>query len=200
MIDKSDIMKILALIRVNYDNKAYNFQSSEDISMIVDFWYDSLKEYPKEIVLEATKRAIQSSEFAPKLATILSEIDKLLCANEPSDTELWDKIIKTLPIVIDWRKKPEYYGTEYYGDYARVDKEIEAIFNELPDECKSYLVDKVNLIALAYHWDNEEDEILSIEKSRFFKMLPSLRQRKKSKQFMENAGLLETNDRKFIED
>lgn len=199
MIEKSDIMGILALIRVNYDNKAYNFQSQEDITTIVDFWYDSLKEYPKEIVLEATKRAIQSWEFAPKIATILAEIDKLLCANELYDTELWDKIIKVLPIVVDLRKKPEYFGSEYYGDYGRVDKEIESIFNSLPIECKTYFVDKVNLIALAYHWYNDEDEIVSIEKSRFFKMLPSLRQRKKSKQFMENAGLLEANDRKLIE-
>lgn len=198
MIDKSDIAKVIQVIRINYDNKAYNL-SAEELSMLIDFWYDSLKEYPKELVLEATKRAIQSSEFAPKIATILSEIEKLLCANDPSDTELWDKIIKTLPIVIGLRKKTEYYGTEYYGDYARVDKEIEDIFNELPAECKSYFVDKLNLIALAYHWYNEEDEIVSIEKSRFFKMIANLRQRTKSKQFMESAGLLETNDRKLIE-
>lgn len=185
MIQKSDITKIIGMIKINYE-KAYTFESTQDFSLLIDFWYDSLKEYPKEIVFEATKKAIQNSEFAPKISTILTEIKKLTVSNELSEAELWHSLEK------------EFYGVwdicqdlKYNKDYDTYETKLNAIWDRLPNVVKEWLGNKGTLKQLAYTYMCEGSrEQMSFEKTRFLKAIPTLKDRLNSKKFLTDNNLL----------
>ena len=94
-LTKNDIIKIIELIRVNYDN-AYSGLSADETKLLVDFWYSSLKKYPKEIIFECVKNAIATCEYAPRLANVVKEIRRILEAAAPTNEELWAELTEVL--------------------------------------------------------------------------------------------------------
>lgn len=181
-LEKTDIHKILVLIRANFEN-SYNFKTEEEARLLVEFWYDSLKQYPKEIVYQAVYSAIKSSEFAPKIATILNEIRTLTSLNEKTDIELWAELDDKLY---------EVYETAQYLRYPQhfneADKKLNEIYATLADEIKLFVVNVSALIEIAAM----DSESKKFEKARFLKTMPSLREHAKNKvqaeQFLKLAG------------
>lgn len=181
-LEKTDIHKILVLIRTNFEN-SYNFKTEEEARLLVEFWYESLKEYPKEVVYQAVYSAVRRSEFAPKIATILNEIKTLNSVNEKTDIELWTELEDVLY---------EVYETAQYMRYPQhyhnAEKKVNKIYSDLSDEIKLFVVNVSTLIEISAM----DSESRKFEKARFLKTMPSLRQHAKDKvqaeQFLKLIG------------
>lgn len=181
-LKKTDIHKLLVLIRANFEN-AYSFKTEEEARLLIEFWYDSLKGYPKEVVYQAVGNAIKHSEFAPKIANILNEIKVLNSVNEKTDIELWAELDDVLY---------EVYDTAQYLRYPQhfneADKKLNEIYNALSDEVKLFVVNVSTLMEIAAM----DSESRKFEKARFLKSMPSLREhasnKAQSEQFLKLAG------------
>jgi hypothetical protein len=178
-LKQTDILQMLTLIRANYDN-AYANTSDEEAQLLVKFWYESLKDYPRTAVLEGTKNAIRNSEFPPRLANIIDEVKKLTACDTLSDEQLWGQLVGVLGRV---------YNVSRYLQYPQHHKwandKLNEIYKGLDANLKLYVVNTSSLVEIS----ELEPEALSFEKARFFKHMPLLRKNN------ENA----LNATKFIE-
>lgn len=182
-INTKDVLDILKLIRANYEN-SYAFKTEEEAKVLVAFWYDSLKNYSKEYVFAAVKNAIKSSEFAPKISTILAEIKKLTEADEKTDVELWAEL--------EEKFYPIYQATQYlqYDQYFKwASEKIKQIYEGLSNEIKMFVVNTSTLIELAELANRPNDDSIKFEKARFLKAMPELRTKQtiriQSQQFLQ---------------
>ena len=182
-IAKSDIIRIFGIIKAAYENAFFSKTESE-INILKEFWYDSLKDYPKELVFTAVKSAIQASEFAPKISTVLAEVKKLTEANKKTDVELWSELEDTF--------YPVYRATLYlrYEQYHKwASDKIKQIYEKLSDEIKLYVVNSSTLKELATLANRSDDDGIKYEKARFLKLMPDLRvkqaSRAEAKQFLQ---------------
>ena len=171
-LKKQDIIKILTLIRANYDN-AYSSTSIEEAEMLINFWYDCLNKYSYEVVYEATKNAISKSEYIARLANIVAEAEKLVAVDKKSDEELWAELTDNLSEVYDVSR---YLA--YPQHYDNASNKLDQIYSALSEELKLYVVNVSTLIELSAL----PSENLVFEKARFFKQMPVLRKHAKDKQ------------------
>ena len=188
MIKKGDIVKMLTLIRMTYPN-AYPTRSDEEEIMLVELWYSMFKGYPREIILAAFERAMKKSEFAPKPATIIAEVEKMQGAYEKDDAALWAELQGVLREV----SRCVYMFNHTYveddgisqGDKAR--RRVTEIFAALDPALQDYCRDQRGLVELAKY----TDEQTSYEHGRFMKIMPTVRERIKTRQQMpENIKIL----------
>lgn len=186
ILTKSTITQILELIRTAYDN-VYIGKSEQDMFNLVELWYDCLKEYPQELVLQATKNAIKSCEFPPRIANVVSEVKKLQQANCKTDMELWAELDSLLYVVYDTAKDLRYPQT-----YASARLKLQSIYDKLSEEIKLYIVNVSSLIDLA-EMSERDKESFKFEKARFLKTLPALKnqalERKAAEEFLRLTGL-----------
>lgn len=191
----NDILRIIQLIRVNYDN-AYSGYSGEEISTLSNFWYESLKDYPKEAVFESVKNLITKKEFAPRLANIIEEIEKLIAPETKSDEQLWAELSSVLSRVYDISR---YLTYPQYVNWANA--KLQEIYSGLNEELKLFVVNVSTLIDIAAM----TDESLQFERARFFKQMPQLKkhgaQKAAAQKFLEQsksqqALLQQKNDKK----
>lgn len=165
-LTKNNVIEIIELIRVNYDN-AYSGLSEDEVKLLLDFWYESLKKYPREIVNAGVKNAINSCEYAPRLANIINEIKKFQQATELTNEQLWAELEGVLNKV--------YQISRYlpYSQYSQwTDEELNKIYDGLSDELKLFVVNRSTLVEIS----EMTDESLQFERARFFKQMPILRQ------------------------
>lgn len=165
-LTKNDVIKIIELIRVNYDN-AYTGLSADETRLLVEFWHESLKKYPREAVNEAVKNAINSCEYAPRLANVVEQIKRIRGANAPSDQQLWAELVGVLNKV--------YQISRYipYPQYSQwTNEELNKVYDGLSDELKLFVVNRSTLIEIS----EMTVENLQYERARFFKQMPVLRQ------------------------
>ncbi len=165
-LTKNDVIKIIELIRVNYDN-AYSGLSKDETALLLDFWYDSLKKYPKETVFECVKNAINSCEYAPRLANIVKEVRRLQEANAPTDEQLWAELTNVLGQVYQVSR---YLSYPQYSQWTNA--QLNKLYDGLSEELKLFVVNRSTLIDIA----EMTDENLQYERARFFKQMPTLRQ------------------------
>lgn len=182
-LKKTDIPKLIMLIRTNFEN-SYNFKTEEEGAVLIAYWYDCLKDYPQEVVYQAFNNAIKNSEFAPKIKNILDEVNKLVNAGEKTDEELWAELSGVLYAVDDASCDLRYGEECYKRGCARLNK----IWSELSEEIKAYCVTISGLREIAA-MDNEGRQY---EKGRFLRAMPRIREtlknRKSSEQFLKLAG------------
>lgn len=182
-LKKTDIPQLIMLIRTNFEN-AYNFQSEEEGRLLIAYWYDTLKDYPREVVFQSVSNAIKTSDFAPKIKNILDEVDKLVNANKKTDEELWAELVSVLYETHDASCDLRYGDESYRRGTAKLSK----IWSELSEEIKAYCVNISGLREIAA-MDNESRVF---EKGRFLKAMPrikeTLKNRQASEQFLKLAG------------
>lgn len=171
-LKKQDIIKILTLIRANYDN-AYASTSVEEAEMLINFWYDCLNKYSYETVYEATKTAISKSQYIPRLANIVNEAEKIVTADRKSDEELWAELTDKLYEVYDVSR---YLA--YPQHYESASKKLDDIYASFSEELKLYVVNVSSLVDIS----ELQPENLIYERVRFLKQMPVLRAHAKDKQ------------------
>ena len=165
-LTKNDVIKIIEIIRVNYDN-AYSGLSADETKLLIDFWYDSLKKYPRETVFECLKSAINSCEYAPRLANIIKEIRRIQEANSPTNDVLWAELTGVLGKVYQISR---YLAYPQYSQWT--DSELNKAYDGLSEELKLFVVNRSTLVEIS----EMTEEALQYERARFFKQMPALRQ------------------------
>lgn len=175
-ITKKDIVNYLSIIRITYKD-AYITKSDNDEVTLIEFWYSMFKCYDKELMDVAVMNAIRGSEFYPKPATIIAEIDKIEKAYQKSDLELWEELTSVLYEVSEKAYLTGYTYIEPNGKTQgeNAKERLQAIFDSLSPEIREYVGNTKTLVNVAYT-DN-----LTYEKSRFIKMIPEIRARQKIK-------------------
>lgn len=165
-LTKNDVIKIIELIRVNYDN-AYSGLSPDETKLLIDFWYESLKKYPRDVVNECVKNAISSCEYAPRLANIVKEIRRIQEASAATNEQLWAELEGVLTKVYQISR---YLSYPQYSEWTNA--ELNKIYDDLSDEIKLFVVNRSTLVEISAM----TDENLQFERARFFKQMPILRQ------------------------
>ena len=177
-ISIKDINQYIAMIRINFEN-AYKAQTQEEREMLLASWYAILKDYPKEVCDAAVLNAIKNAEFAPRIGSIVKEIEKMQVAYEKTEGELWQELKGCLHEVAACAYRFRFNMIERngrtQGENAR--DRVKEIYNALSPELKEYLRTEHTLIELA-QMDNEQ---LGFEKHRFNKTVPQLKERTKTR-------------------
>lgn len=164
---KEIVFKMIQIIKKNY-NYAYKDLTPADIEELVDFWYDCLKDYDKQVVAVAFRQTIIECKMPPALADIIEHIKELQNAGVGNDAELWN-ILDTAR-----QKVARICGAFDWDTYIRGEKriypmqELENIYSELPTELQEWVGGKQGLKSLSYI--NDETS-LSVEKARFMKTI-----------------------------
>ena len=174
-LQKTDIPKLIMLIRVNFEN-AYNFKSEDEAKLFVMYWYSCLKDYPREVVYAAFNNAIRGSEFAPKIANIIAEAEKLVNAGNKTDDELWAELCD-----IRWEAYNAWqYCNQMYNEETRKEglRRIQNVWDDLSLEIRAYVVNKSGLAEIG----GMDIEKLQYEKARFLKAMPRIRETLKNRQ------------------
>lgn len=181
-ITVDDIVKYITYIRINFEN-AYKTNNKTEYTILIKGWYNSLSKYPKEIVDTAVNKAVEHSEFAPRLATVIKEIEKMQEVYQKSDTELWAELTSVFYEIEECANRFTYDFIENNGKTQGENAKIRAqeIFNSLSEELKEYLQNTGALVKLALS-DNPE-----YEKGRFMRIMPEIKQRTKYRQGTPNG-------------
>lgn len=173
MLTKMDVMQIIKLVKVNFDN-SYRL-SNEDMAMLVESWYEILSPYPRDLVMAAASNVIINAEATPRIGHIVKEAKKLMASRSKTEYDLWQELAEKLDDVADLARKFAYTFREHngktQGENAK-DAVIE-IFNGLDPAIRAFCVNPSGLIALA---KEDEDQRL-FERSRFLKSAMDLRER-----------------------
>ena len=159
------IVRILTLIRVNYEN-AYANLSADEVELLANSWYYNLKEYSYEVVYDATNNALKKSNFIPRLANIIEEAEKLVKSDKKSDEELWAELTSVLGRTYEVSR---YLSYPQYSNWTN--KKLNEIYDGLSNELKTYVVNVSTLVELS----QLSPESLQYEKTRFFKQMPILK-------------------------
>lgn len=173
-LKKTDVLDYITVIRLNFDG-AYKTTEKDEFERLIQSWYNILKAYPKEVCDKAVESALKTSEFTPRIGTIVKEIEKICAAQEKSSETLWAEVISVLYKVNEelWRVRftaIESNGKSQ-GDNAK--ERIYATFNSLPLELREYLQNTGALITLA----QMDEKSLAFEKNSFIKALPNIKNR-----------------------
>jgi hypothetical protein len=189
-IQPTDINRYITTIRINFEN-AYKTQTDEERQILIKSWYAILREYPKEIVDKAVLQAIKHAEYAPRIGTIVKEIERMREAYEKSDAELWAELRGVLREVekcaYSFRFNAVDPNGKTQGDNAR--DRVEEIFNGLSLELKEYCRNSRGLIDIAQLSEND----LQYEKARFLRVMPTLKERARVRQEtpVQLAGIIQ---------
>lgn len=184
-----DVLEYLTIIRINFEN-AYKSQTQEEQKLLLKSWYAILKDYPKEVCDKAVINALKNAEFAPRIGSIVKEIEKMQVAYEKTAEELWAELTGTFREVSDCAYRFRFNFIERngktQGENARI--RLKEIYNSLSPEVKDYVRNESTLIELADLTDNQ----LNFEKGRFLKTIPQIKERVKTRAQTGNmAGLLQ---------
>lgn len=182
-LTKTDIVKFLTKIRVNFEN-AYKCNTKEENILLVESWYDILSKYPKELcekaLNEALERATQGK--APRVGDIVECIRIMQNACQKDDNELWAELRNVLREVLHctYRFQNTYIEEDgiSQGDKAR--RRVAEIFDNLDPVLKDYCRDQRGLVELAQY----TDEQISYERGRFLRFMPTVRERLKTRREM----------------
>lgn len=189
-IQPTDINKYITTIRINFEN-AYKTQTDEEREILIRSWYAILKDYPKEIVDKAVLQAIKHAEYAPRIGSIVKEVERMREAYEKSDAELWAELRSVLreveKCVYCFRFNAIEANGKTQGDNAR--DRVEEIFNGLSAELKDYCRNSRGLIDIA----QMDDTDMQYEKARFLRVMPTLKERARVRQEtpVQLAGIIQ---------
>lgn len=180
-ITKSEIVKIITAIKVQCP-EALQYKTETDFDILVNMWFDCFKEYPQEVVWKATQNALMHNEYQKKnwLGAISSEIEKMQCAYEKDDNELWAELQDILREVSRCASMFRYTykdGDDGLTQGERAWLQVDNIFNNLDPALKEYCRNKRGLIELAQY----TGEQTSYERGRFMRIMPTIRERIKTR-------------------
>lgn len=183
-ISNEDIIQTIELIKLIYPN-SYNTKTAEDYKSLVRTFYEIFRNFPKEIFIEAVRRSMTNSEYAPKPATIMAEIRKMSIAMQKSDTDLWAELVSVLPQVYSYYGRFSYTIIEENGKTQgqNAEQEIINIYNNLDVLIQEYCSNINEIITIS----RMSQERLAFEKGRFLKTMPSIRERQYQKTGLYNS-------------
>ena len=109
---RDDTKKLIFYLKMGYPN----FCDDKDLAMVVDVWFDALRDEETRIVSQAAKNYVKANEYPPTIAGIVKQRDMIRYPE--TDTDLWALI----------------ENAARNGSYNSVEE-----FNKLPPECQSFI-------------------------------------------------------------
>ena len=190
-LTKKHIAELIGLIYVEYPRE-FKDLDQYTLNAKIDLWYSSLRNYPQELIDLVFNKTIKTSTYPPRIADIINGLEELQAINEETDSELWEEFVSA----IKRAKKYTYFGMQvYYEDGKKIipNVEIKKIYNNLNDVLKRY-AGGINTFVSLFKQDT-----LEYEKTRFFKIIPTLKRQEKIKhntnknilEMLKNTKLLE---------
>ena len=164
-ITKAEIIKILTIIQTNYA-QAYKDITKSSLSLMADVWYNSLKIYPKDMILKVVQYTLEKNTYPPTLADIINNLKEIVYLTFPNVNELWNEILQAL----NSTQKLYYFGEQYIVDGVRPKDKLQNLFNNLHEICREWLGTPDTLKNM-YKLDITA---LSCEKARFIKEVPRI--------------------------
>ena len=170
-ITRKNVVEMVGVIKATYPY-TYKDIDSDTMKLLVETWFASLCKYDKKVVDVAFKKAIESCKMPPTLADIIEHITDISALNEPTDTELWEQLVKIVDEVEDCVYHFNFGLIEANGKTQgeNAKDRFNAIWDNMPQVLKDYCGNKSGLISLT-----EID--LSYEKGRFLRIIPTLKHR-----------------------
>ncbi len=196
---RAEIVKIILAIKVQCQD-ALPYRNENEFDIIVDMWFDILKDYPPPVVWLAVKNALKNTAYQRQnwIGAINKEIEKMRTAYEKTDNEYWNELADILPLVESLSYKFKYTAIEENGKEQGENalESVRQLYNGLSDEIRLYCGSVSRLVDIS-HLDREH---LDFEKGRFLKAMPQIKQMAKIRaQVGEIAGVLQGKDLFLIE-
>ena len=168
------ITEMIASIKTIYPYYA----KDTDVPTLVKTWAVLLKDFPDDAVEVAFFKCLQTCKTPPTPADVIEKLNALLNTNEATEEELWDTFRKTLQ-KIEREVSCFHYNFIFPGETlsqgAKARKNVEEMWNRLPEQLKAYVGSKSELIHIAKTYTDED---LKFERNRFFKVMPTIKERK----------------------
>lgn len=92
---KEETKQILTVLRINYPH-SFKSMSNDDAFAYLDMWSEAFKDDDVRVVVAAVKSIIctDTREFAPNIAQVKAQMQKLVCGNALTEQEAWECIRK----------------------------------------------------------------------------------------------------------
>lgn len=184
MATEKKIAELIAAIKTIYPYYA----NETDVETLVNTWNLLLRDYSDNAVDLALLECLKICKTPPTPADVIEQLNDFEQAGKISDEELWSCFIKTLHQTERLMSCFDYTFVEdnglTQGQNAR--NKATQVWEQLPDELKSYLGSKSELLRMARNYTEND---LHFEKSRFLKSMPAIRKRQEYK----SLGLLNEN-------
>ena len=72
------INQVFALFQLNFHNQYFKaFSNEKDLNYIKKLWLESLQRFEPAVILQATKKIIETKEFLPTLRTMIEACEKI---------------------------------------------------------------------------------------------------------------------------
>lgn len=168
---RSELVQVLTLIKANY-RYIFKDMSEGEYEAMRNSWWDCLKDYPTESVLNAVKLALLKNAYPPTIADIYGYIRKAEQLNQPSDNEYWNILVGAVN-EIRTTLVQEYKGSCYRTPlYLLKDKSrCKPIYNRLPIEVRK-TVDFGTFVL----YGGLDEKAMAVERNRFLKAIPEKRE------------------------
>lgn len=166
-MEKRTAVRLITEITLNY-GYAFKDMTDEKLRLLVERWFDCLKDYTEEQVETAFKITLCSLSRPPTIADIIGHIRKQNRLTEKSDLELWTELIEAAE---DIRYQKWHPSLGWICGYEAPGEKERAVYNKLSPAIRAYL--DFNALCDIAGMDNEERKY---ERSRFLKAIPELRE------------------------
>lgn len=176
MITKTEIVKIITAIKIQCP-EAFPYEDSAEFDLLVDVWFDTLRNNQKKVVWAAVRNALKNTIYQKQnwIGAICQEIDKIQVLQEKSDGELWAELMAAVKQVRKYEGFLIHDRIFMETDWVSPREEVKKIYMRLSPILKDYIGSENELVTLA------RQESFEYEKSRFIKVLPQLTQREKTR-------------------
>lgn len=171
MATQNKITELIASIKTIYPYYA----KDTDVTALVRTWALLLKDYPDQAVEVAFYKCLQTCKHPPTPADVIEHLRAMIDSTEPTDAELWDIAAATLREM----DKQKYYFRFNYVDASgmsqgeRAMQTVDRLWDGLPQRVKRYFGSKNEMLRISGYTADE----LKFEKTRFFKVMPTIKKR-----------------------
>lgn len=173
-MQKKTVIKLLTVLKANY-RYTYRDMTKEEMSLMTESWYSCLKSISDEQGENAFRVALCKMNVPPTVADILGIVSRIQRLNEPSDAELWSILIRAVDDVEELFKG-------YSGNNFR--KDVEKIYCGLPEIIRQFAD-----VDTFCSYTSFDDKAKQIERTRFLKELPFLREALRDNQILRNKQI-----------
>lgn len=159
---RDEVRRIIRLIEIEYPS-VHRDMTAEDLSMKLNLWETQLRAYESKIVVQALYNYIAKNKFAPTLAGIFEEMNKLADSGDGIQV-LWDKVARLC---------------------SRASAVTQEEFDGLPQEIKSWLGSIENLRG---YGKIDEATFKTVTRGQFFKEMPKIVEHSEAKERVKQLG------------
>lgn len=189
MATQKKIIEMIGSVKTIYPYYA----KETDVETLVKTWTLLLKDYPDKAVDVAFVKCLQICKMPPTPADVIEQLNSMLDSLETSDEELWSVYTKALRKIQPEVSPNGYLRCPLFGQTSDdAHRRIEKVYEELPDVLKRYIGSKGELMRMSRDYTDDD---LKYEKTRFLKMMPTLKKRQEAAKIFLALG----NDMKMIE-